>query len=237
MKNLTDITFVLDRSGSMASMVTDVIGGWKTFVAKQKAEVGDCTLSLVQFDTIYETVFAGVPIQNVSPSLDFMPRGGTALRDAIGRTINDVGARLRALPDKERPQNVIIAIMTDGEENSSHEFTQAQIKSMVEHQTNKYGWQFLFLGANIDAFLVGSQFGVAQGLTSGYSYNSGGLRGVFDTVSCYASASRTGEKFVGTLSACQVRNEAEQENILRNANTATVTLTGGTQMVTNGGTV
>jgi uncharacterized protein YegL len=211
MKNLMDITFILDRSGSMSSMRNDVIGGYESFVKKQREERGDCVFSLVQFDDQYETPFTAVPIQHVSPKLDYSPRGSTALRDAIGRTINAVGERLRRLKERDRPSKVIIVVMTDGEENASHEFTQPQIKDMVKHQSDQYQWEFLFLGANIDSFHVAGSYGVPSWATSNYTYTSGGLRAVFDTVSCYASSARNGEQFNGTLSACQLSNEAKQD--------------------------
>lgn len=217
MKNQTDITFILDRSGSMSSMVSDVVGGWKTFVEKQKTEPGDCVISLVQFDDRYETPFTAVPVQNLSSGdLEFAPRGSTALRDAIGRTINCVGARIRSMSVADRPSKVSIIVMTDGEENASHEFTQAQIKKMVEHQTDKYGWDFIFLGSNIDSFHVGTSYGVSGQYTTNVTYTGGGIRSAFDTVSCYASTTRAGGTLSGSLSECQAKNEAE--NIVKNLN-------------------
>ena len=217
MKNLTDITFILDRSGSMASMVNDVVGGWKSFIEKQKAEVGECLVSLVQFDTEYETPFVAVPIANVSESLNFKPRGGTALRDAIGRTINSVGARFRSLKADQRPDKVLIVIMTDGEENSSHEFTQHQIQNMVKHQQDQYQWEFLFLGANIDSFDVGHSLGIAPWAITNYSYTSKGMNAGFNTVSVYSSCLRSGKQFIGTLSQCQAKNEADDGSTPKNA--------------------
>lgn len=227
MRNLTDITFILDRSGSMSSMVNDVVGGWKSFIEKQKAEVGECVVSLVQFDTEYETPFTAIPIQNLSPTLNFEPRGGTALRDAIGRTINSVGARLRSFPASERPNKVLIVIMTDGEENSSHEFTQPQIQSMVKHQTEKYGWDFLFLGANIDSFQVGQSLGVQPWAITNYSYTSKGMGASFNTVSAYSSCLRSGQQFTGTISQCQAKNEADDGSTPKDAVNLTTTGTTG----------
>ena len=226
MKNLTDITFILDRSGSMSGMTNDVIGGYKSFIEKQRAEVGECVFSLVQFDDQYETPFTAVPIQNVSSELRYYPRGSTALRDALGKTINRVGERLRKIRERDRPSKVIIVVMTDGEENASHEFSMEQIRTMVQHQTDQYQWEFLFLGANIDSFSVGTSYGVQLNKISNYSYTSGGLRAALETVSCYASSTRKGEVFSQTLSECQVKNEAEQENILKNGSLSSGTLTG-----------
>lgn len=227
MKNLTDITFILDRSGSMSSMVNDVVGGWKTYIEKQKAETGECVVSLVQFDDQYETPFTAVPIQNVNSALNFSPRGSTALRDAIGRTINAIGARLRSLPESERPNKVAVIIMTDGEENASREFSQDEIKRMVQHQTDKYGWDFLFLGANIDSFQIGQSLGVLPQWTTNYSYTGSGIRAGLNTVSCYTSHTRAGGTMSNTLAQEQALNEiAEDENLRRNQNTTTGTFAG-----------
>lgn len=208
MKNMTDITFILDRSGSMASMVNDVVGGWKTFVEQQKAQPGDAVFSLVQFDDQYETPFTAIPLKNLNSALEFFPRGGTALRDAVGRTINNIGARLRLLPESERPDKVLVVIMTDGEENSSVEFSQEQIKRMVEHQTEKYGWEFIFLGANINSFDVGSSYGIAQSGITNWSYTKGGQRAAFNTVSSYTSCLRSGDVMAHSLTDEQSMNEA-----------------------------
>ena len=225
MKNSTDITFILDRSGSMQSKVADVIGGWKTFVEKQKAEPGEAKVSLVQFDDQYETPFTAIPVENLSPSLFYAPRGMTALRDALGRTITNVGERLQSLPASERPNKVLIILMTDGEENASHEFTQVQIKQMVEHQTDKYQWEFIFLGANIDSFNAAASLGYTAFNTTNVTYTGAGLRSAFDTVSAYASTTRSGGLHTATLAQTQAKNEAATEDLTKNAglNTGIVT--------------
>ncbi len=140
--HFTHIAFLLDRSGSMQSIRTDTVGGFEAFIAEQRALPGRCTVSLAQFDNEYEEVYTDVPVADVPP-LDLVPRGSTALVDAIGRLVNATGARLAALPEDQRPGTVIVGIMTDGLENASKEFTRPQIKAMITEHTDVYGWQFM----------------------------------------------------------------------------------------------
>jgi len=166
--DLTHIEFLLDRSGSMESIKSDIEGGFDAYIADQKARPGQCTVSLAQFDDRYESVFTGVPIAEVPP-LALTPRGMTALLDGIGRTVNELGARLAGLPENERPGTVIFAIMTDGLENASREFTHGVVKAMITHQEQVYNWQFLYMGADQDAIEVGSSLGIASEHTMTWS--------------------------------------------------------------------
>lgn len=159
--DLTDITMVIDRSGSMQSIQSDAEGGINSFIEQQKKEPGEVNVTLVQFDTDYEFVHSGVPIRQV-PVFKLVPRGSTALLDAVGRAINETGARLAGVDESQRPGLVVFVIVTDGEENSSREFTREQIRTMVEHQQSAYKWQFTFLAANQDAFAAGGSMGIAQ---------------------------------------------------------------------------
>ena len=159
--DLTDITMVIDRSGSMESICIDAEGGINTFVDSQKSEPGEALLTLVQFDTAYEFVHKGVPIGSV-PRFKLVPRGSTALLDAVGRAINETGARLGVMEETQRPGLVVFVIVTDGAENSSKEFTREKIRQMIEHQQSVYKWQFTFLAANQYAFAEGSTLGIAQ---------------------------------------------------------------------------
>src|SRR5580693_1330174 len=162
---LTEIAIVLDRSGSMASMAKEAIGGFNGFLDSQQKLPGDARLTLVLFDHEHIVKYDERPIKDVSP-LDehtYEPRGTTALLDAIGRTINTIGERLDKTPEPERPGKVIIAILTDGLENASQEFKPKQIRSMIEHQREKYSWEFIYLGANQDAIEVGETMGIAAG--------------------------------------------------------------------------
>lgn len=166
--DLTDITLVIDRSGSMQSIRNDAQGGINAFIAGQNQTPGDVLVTLVQFDTEYEFLHCGVPVGDV-PAYVLEPRGSTALLDAVGRAINETGARLAKLPESERPGLVIFVVMTDGEENSSREFTKAQIKQMIEHQQNVFSWQFTFLGANQDSFAEAGSMGFAPSGTADFS--------------------------------------------------------------------
>ena len=128
--DLTHLYFLLDRSGSMQSIKTDTEGGFAAFIEEQRRAPGECRVTLAQFDNDYEVVYADRPLADVPP-LDLQPRGSTALLDAMGRTISDAGTALAALRESERPGTVIVAIMTDGMENASHEWTHPAIKALV----------------------------------------------------------------------------------------------------------
>lgn len=157
--DLTDITLVVDRSGSMEEIKEDAQGGVNAFISRQAQEPGEALFTLVQFDTEYEFVHKGVPISEVA-EYELVPRGMTALLDAVGRAINETGRRLAAMPEQERPGLVIFVIVTDGHENSSHEFSKARIKAMIERQQDVYNWHFTFLGADQDAFDEAAQMGI-----------------------------------------------------------------------------
>lgn len=184
-ENLTEIVFILDRSGSMSSLVEDTIGGFNTFIENQKKEKGEALLTTVLFDHDYELLHDGLNLQSVKPltNKEYYPRGTTALLDAVGRTINTIGDRLNNTPEEEKPSKVIFVITTDGQENSSKEFTRSQIKDMVKHQTEKYDWQFIFLGANIDAVSTAEGFGISGQFASNYTANTMGTRSVYETMS------------------------------------------------------
>ena len=166
--DLTDITLVVDRSGSMASVQEDAQGGVNSFIAEQTKEPGEALLTLVQFDTEYEFLHKGVPIAEV-PEYELVPRGMTALLDAVGRAINETGERLSKMDEQDRPGLVIFVVMTDGHENSSQEFSKARIKKMIESQQQKYNWHFNFLGANQDAFAEARSMGIDDSGVANYA--------------------------------------------------------------------
>ena len=166
--DLTDITILIDRSGSMASIRADAEGGINTFVSLQKQEPGEALLTLVQFDTNYEFVHTGLPIGMV-PAFTMIPRGSTALLDAVGRAINETGARLAAMEESKRPALVVFVIVTDGQENSSQQFTRDQIRRQIEIQTDVYKWKFTFLAANQDAFAEAASLGISATGTANWS--------------------------------------------------------------------
>ena len=157
--DLTDITLVVDRSGSMQDIRSDAEGGVNAFIESQAKEPGEALLTLVQFDTEYEFLHTGAPIKKV-PKYSLVPRGATALLDAVGRAINETGERIAKLDEANRPGLVVFVVMTDGLENSSREFSKSRIKEMIGHQQEKYGWQFTFLGADQDAFAEANAMGI-----------------------------------------------------------------------------
>ena len=176
-KNLTELVIIVDRSGSMQSIKDDAEGGINQLIEAQKKDEGECHFTLAQFDTQHDLVNDGTDIQKVEP-FTLVPRGGTALYDAIGITLNAVGERLSKTPEEQRPGLVSVVIVTDGYENSSGEFDQVTVKKMIEEQTNKYKWEFSYLGADQDAFAVGRGIGVANSVTYGKSKSSEVYRGV-----------------------------------------------------------
>lgn len=193
-KNLTDINVILDRSGSMDSCKEEAENGLNHFVSEQKEMEGDALFSLVQFDHKYEFVYNGEDIQNVE-KYKLIPRGMTALLDAIGRSINETKERISKLKKKDRPGLVIFCIVTDGGENSSHEFNRDQVRGLIEKQT-KEGWQFTFLGANQDAFHEAGNIGISASATTNYSTKNSkqAFCGMTENVQSMRASYSTGEK-------------------------------------------
>lgn len=153
----THIAVVLDRSGSMASIKNDMVGGLNAFFAEQAKEPGTCLVDLVQFDDQYEVVFADKPVADATA--DLQPRGSTALLDAIGKTVTRLGEKLAKKSEDERPGKVMVVVVTDGYENASCDWTKDNVKKSIETQTNEFNWDFVFLGTNFDAVAVGQSFG------------------------------------------------------------------------------
>jgi Mg-chelatase subunit ChlD len=180
----THITVILDRSGSMEGIKNDIIGGFNQYVADQKKNGGKVTMTLVQFDTenSYEIVHHMLPIADITALTDrtFVPRGGTPLFDAIGRGINDLEKQIGAV--KNRPDNVALVIITDGEENSSKEFTRAQVEKMIKEKTDA-GWQVVFLSSDLSAVKSARAYGVSVATTMAYDNNSRGVRCAFAALS------------------------------------------------------
>ncbi|WP_409252925.1 vWA domain-containing protein [Bacillus sp. SCS-153A] len=161
-KNLTEVVFLLDRSGSMAGLEKDTIGGFNRFVRKQSELAGNTLVTTILFDDRYEVLSQGTPAEEVQlTEKDYYVRGCTALLDAVGRSIVDAGQRFAKTPEEQRPGKVIFAITTDGWENASREFTYEKIKEMIKHQQEKYSWEFIFMGANIDVAQEADNLGVS----------------------------------------------------------------------------
>ena len=188
----TDITIILDRSGSMNGVKNDTIGGFNTFLEEQKKAAGEGTLTLVQFDDQYQVDYLRVPLADVKPLDDstYVPRGWTALLDAIGKTVNTLGEAYAKMTEDDRPENVVLVIQTDGEENHSLEFKTDQIKTMLERQSQDYKWQIIYLGANQDAFKVGAAMGIRAASTMNYAGTGAGTRDALLKTSASVSAYR-----------------------------------------------
>lgn len=192
--NLNLIACVLDRSGSMGRIRTDAIGGFNTFLAEQKKLPGQAKLTLVLFDDQYEVPHDSVDIQAV-PDLTnatYVPRGSTALLDAVGRTIDNIGARLANTSEHDRPAQVIAAILTDGLENASKEYTRERVATMIKHQQEQYGWQFVFLGANMDAFAEAKALNIPVHNTANFTADAAGTRTAYESISSLTSSYRVG---------------------------------------------
>jgi hypothetical protein len=205
-QDLTDITVVMDRSGSMEACRTDAEGGLNQFVSDQKKQGGEALFTLVQFDTEYEFVHKGVPVRDV-PRLTLVPRGSTALYDALGRAIVETGERLTAMPEADRPGLVVFVILTDGLNNASREYTRAKVKEMVEHQQTAYKWQFTYLGANQDAFVEAKGLGIPAAASA--SYGIGSTREVMGLVSSKVSDMRSASAG-GTEVDCSYSDEERE---------------------------
>jgi hypothetical protein len=190
------IAIVLDRSGSMSPFRDDVIGGFNTLLEEQKALPGEAQLLLAQFDGEYEIVFDAVPLADVPPLTRsrFVPRSGTALLDALGRTIDDVAERLWQLPEPERPCRVLVVVFTDGEENSSRQYTPTVVKERIE-ACRECGWEFLFLGSVVAAVDDSIGWGIDPSSTIVFSATSHGFRQAFRAVSESLVLQRQGRRF------------------------------------------
>ena len=182
-QNFTSISVVLDRSGSMNSIITPTIEGFNEFIQQQRGVAeGECVVSLHQFDDQYQTDYQNKAIADVAElNVEFyVPRGTTALLDAIGKTIDDLGKSLSDMDESERPDTVIVAILTDGHENASRDFTIRQINEMIKHQTDVYDWEFVFLGANQDAIATAARYGIERRNAMTYSASDRGTRAAFE---------------------------------------------------------
>ncbi len=184
-KGLTELVFILDKSGSMSGLETDTIGGYNAMLEKQKAVEGECHITTALFDTCYELLHDRIDIRAVNPisGKEYQAGGGTALLDAVGRTIHKIGSAQKHTTEDYRAEKVMFVIITDGQENSSCEFTIEEIKSQIEHQKTKYGWEFIFLGANIDAVATARNFGINADRAQNYHADSAGIRLNFTAVS------------------------------------------------------
>jgi uncharacterized protein YegL len=192
-KGHTELICILDRSGSMHSIKEDAIGGFNSFLESQRNVPGTASVTLVLFDDVYEKIYNNVDLSVVNNLTEetFQPRGTTALLDAIGKTINSVGERLNNTAENDRPEKVMICILTDGYENCSHEFTKERISEMISHQRNVYSWEFAFLAANQDAFTTADSLNISKQYTSNFVATGDGTQQVFRDLNLYASSYRS----------------------------------------------
>lgn len=169
-KGLTEIVFILDRSGSMSGLESDTIGGYNGMLKKQKKVAGEAVITTVLFDDQYELLHDRIPIKGVRAisEKEYFVRGSTALLDAIGKSIHKIGNAQKNTAEDKRAEKVLFIITTDGQENASREYSYAQIKAKIHRQQEKYGWEFIFLGANIDAVAEAGRFGIRADRAANY---------------------------------------------------------------------
>lgn len=185
-ENLTSINVIIDASGSMRDLTKDTIGSFNTFLNEQKAVPGEAMFTLCTFNTDYRLLHDCAVLANV-PNLDaksYRPNGGTALLDAVAVTINSVGQKLATMSEEDRPSKVIFLIITDGEENSSKQYRNpAVIREMIQHQRDKYSWEFVFMGANMDAIQAGTSLNVSASNSMTYDASPAGTRNIYKSAS------------------------------------------------------
>ena len=176
--NLTEIVFILDRSGSMGGLESDTIGGFNAMLAKQQDEPGEARITTVLFDNAYEVLHDRLDINGVRPitEKEYFVRGSTALLDAVGKTINSIGNAQKQSKEDYQADKVIFVITTDGMENASREYSYERIRKMIQQQKTRYGWEFLFLGANIDSVEFAGRFGIDKSRAQNYHNDSEGIR-------------------------------------------------------------
>ena len=194
-KNLTELVFILDRSGSMAGLEADTIGGFNAMIEKQKGEEGEAVVSTVLFDHLSEVIHDRVDLQKIRPMTwkEYYVRGCTALLDAVGRAIHHIGNVHKYAREEDRPEKTLFVITTDGMENASREYTYDRVRRMIGRQKERYGWEFIFLGANIDAAREAARFGISEDRAANYHADSQGTAVIYEAVSeavCNVRASR-----------------------------------------------
>lgn len=192
----TEIVFILDKSGSMAGLEADTIGGYNAMLKKQKKAEGEAIVTTVLFDHGYELLHDRINVRGISPitEKDYQVGGTTALLDAIGFTIQKIVNVQKKTSESEQAEKVLFVITTDGMENASREFTTDKIKKMVQYQKEKFGWEFLFLGANIDAISTAAQFGIGEDFAVEYHADEIGMQLNYEAVSEAVTNIRGGNK-------------------------------------------
>ena len=183
-KNLTEIVFILDRSGSMAGLEGDTIGGFNAMIEKQKQESGEAVVSTVLFDHLSEVIHDRVDLGRIQPLTrkEYYVRGCTALLDAVGRAIHHIGNVHKYAREEDRPEKTLFVITTDGMENASRRYSYEKVRQMITRRKEKYGWEFLFLGANIDAAREAARFGIDADRAADYHADTVGTGVIYEAV-------------------------------------------------------
>ena len=194
--NLTELVFILDKSGSMAGLEADTIGGFNAMLMKQQKAEGEAFVTTVLFNHLYELIHDRINVRGISPitKKDYEVGGTTALLDAIGFTIQKMINVQKRTSEDERAEKVLFVITTDGMENASREYTIDKIRKMVQHQKEKYGWEFMFLGANIDAISTAAQFGINKDFAVDYHADDTGMQLNYEAVNEAVTNLRSGKK-------------------------------------------
>lgn len=190
--NITELVFILDRSGSMAGLEGDTIGGFNSLIEKQKKQDGKCYVSTVLFDDESEVIHDRAELNTIKPMTDsdYYVRGCTALIDAIGGAIHHIGNIHKYARPEDVPEHTMFIITTDGMENASHRYSADEVRKMIERQKKKYGWEFLFIGANIDAVETAARFGIDRNRAVNYHADSKGTEVLYDTLAAPICAMR-----------------------------------------------
>lgn len=195
-KGFTELVFILDRSGSMSGLESDTIGGFNSMLEKQKKQEGEAVVTTVLFDDRYELLHDRINIKSISPitEKEYFVRGSTALLDAIGRTITKMINVQRHTIEDEKAENVMFVIITDGMENASKEYSYEKVRQMIEHEKSKYGWEFIFLGANIDAISTAERFGIDKDRATNFHADKEGTMLNYEVISETVSLLRANKK-------------------------------------------
>ena len=191
-KNLTEMVFILDKSGSMADLTKDTIGGFNSLIRKQRGEEGEAIVSAVLFSDSSEVLYDRVPLDKITPMTDkdYVPAGCTALLDAVGDAVKHIGNIHKYAREEDVPEKTIFVITTDGMENASRRYSYKEVKQLISRQQEKYGWEFIFLGANIDAAAAAGDLGIKAANAVNYTSDSMGTEAMYCSAACAVTSLR-----------------------------------------------
>ena len=200
---ITELVFILDRSGSMSGLESDTIGGFNSMIEKQKKQDGECYVSTVLFDNVSEVLHDRVKLADIKPMTDkeYTVRGSTALIDAIGGAIHHIGNVHKYIRNEDVPEHTVFVITTDGMENASCKYSSDKVKSMIERQKERYGWEFLFIGANIDAVETAARYGIDRDRAVNYNADEVGTNIVYESISTVVGNVRSNKRILKNWSA------------------------------------